>query len=479
MKRGDTGAEITRATPTRGGGEPVRLELGDIQGLVVTSYSHLPCAAYRLLRITEAAGARRWLSQLIGYLTTAAVKDQERSVNVAFTSDGLHELGLTRGKGTFPTAFEEGMASARRARILGDIGDNAAERWDWGSPAKEPVHVLLLAYARDEDRLHLELDAHKDGEGMRTVATFFAGRQPDTREHFGFNDGIGQPVIEGTGNEKRQRARTGHATIVPPGDFILGYRNAYGPPAAGATIPVGAGFPFGRNGTYLVFRQLAQDVSGFWKYVRDHGRAAWPDDPHADIRAAAKAVGRWPSGASLVRHPGHDPHQGTDRTTNENRFQFAEDDPRGAKCPLGSHVRRCNPRDSLGDDPARALTSANRHRLLRRGRSYGDRIKEPWTMADAPPDGKERGLHFICLNADLERQFEFVQQTWINNPVFAGLPLEVDPLVGAHPLASSMFTVQAEPLRVRLHGLAPFVTVRGGAYFFMPGIAAVKFLATS
>jgi deferrochelatase/peroxidase EfeB len=140
---------------------------------------------------------------------------------------------------------------------------------------------------------------------------------------------------------------------------------------------------------------------------------------------------------------------------------------------MGSHIRRANPRDALGPDSATALNSANRHRILRRGRSYGHRLDNPMVN-----DGGERGLHFICLNSDIERQFEFVQQTWINNPVFGGLDGEVDPLVGNLPKGDCIFTVQGQPLRTRVHGLSRFVTVKGGAYFFLPSMRALKYLAS-
>jgi len=119
------------------------------------------------------------------------------------------------------------------------------------------------------------------------------------------------------------------------------------------------------------------------------------------------------------------------------------------------------------------LKSANRHRILRRGRSYGDRLDDPFVE-----DETERGLHFICLNGDIERQFEFVQQTWVNNTAFAGLQGETDPLVGNQDNTGGRFTVQDDPLRSRVHNLRSFVTVKGGAYFFLPGLKALRYLAS-
>ena len=110
-------------------------------------------------------------------------------------------------------------------------------------------------------------------------------------------------------------------------------------------------------------------------------------------------------------------------------------------------------------------------RSLRRGRSYGSRIVDPFVH-----DGKPRGLYFICLNGDLERQFEFVQQSWLNNPAFAGLRAEVDPLIGKHPGSTGMFTIPADPMRNRIPDVRSHVTTKGGAYWFLPGLRALRFL---
>jgi Dyp-type peroxidase family len=225
----------------------------------------------------------------------------------------------------------------------------------------------------------------------------------------------------------------------------------------------------GRNGSYLVFRQLSQDVARFWNFVDTVARANGAGDPDARVRLAAKMVGRWPSGAPLVKSPDRDDPS----LKRDNNFSYAASDPHGFACPIGAHIRRCNPRDSLGDDPDMARAAANRHRLLRRGRLYGDRIADP--LVD---DGQERGLHFICLNADIERQFEFVQQTWINNPMFGGVNGEVDPLMGTQD-GRGTYTIPEDPLRTRIHGVPRFVHVKGGAYFFLPGMAALRYVCST
>jgi len=106
-------------------------------------------------------------------------------------------------------------------------------------------------------------------------------------------------------------------------------------------------------------------------------------------------------------------------------------------------------------------------------------MRGPMPAAD---DGVERGLYFMALNANLRRQFEFIQQTWLNNCKFAGLSAERDPLVGKQAFdfddveVPRIFTVQARPVRMRYEGLPKFVSVRGGEYFFLPGLRALNYL---
>jgi len=115
--------------------------------------------------------------------------------------------------------------------------------------------------------------------------------------------------------------------------------------------------------------------------------------------------------------------------------------------------------------------TGKRHRLLRRGRPYGPPIADRYQ-----PDGVSRGLVFITLNANIERQFEFVQHAWITSPNFAGLYDEADPLLGGRTLAPDAFTIPGCPVRQRLQGILPHISTIGGAYFFLPGIRALRWL---
>jgi Dyp-type peroxidase family len=456
-----------------------QLEFSDIQGLLLSSYSSLPCAAYLMYEILDAGAASEWLQQILPCITNGTQRDKVSSFNIAFTAEGLSTLGVDQATlATFSFAFAEGMTPEYRSRILGDTDENRPAAWTWGGPTTQPIHVLLMLFGRDESTLASLVGGPEFAPaGVRLVIKLEAGRHPDQKEHFGYLDGVGQPVIEGSGNKKRQVNRTGHATEIKPGEFILGYGNEYGQPSESPSTRLdsrqvlpknqrGDG-DLGRNGSYLVFRHIQQRVAQFWNYLDNIARDVndQPDPVRREF-LGAKLVGRWKSGAPLVRTPNAD----DPKLSAANDFEYRRLDSHGLKCPIGAHIRRANPRNSLGSDEAEAVKSMRRHRLLRRGRSYGPRQADP--MVD---DGKDRGLFFIALSADIERQFEFVQQTWVNNPTFGGLHGEVDPLVGHKP---TQFTLQAEPVRRRLLGLSAFVAIRGGAYFFLPGLKALRYLSS-
>ncbi|HZQ99617.1 MAG TPA: Dyp-type peroxidase [Chloroflexota bacterium] len=465
-----------------------RLELGDIQGLVARGYADLVAARYLLLAVDDPTACRRWLASLVDRLTDAATRPDRTALNLAFTSAGLATIGLPEGAlAQFSHEFVTGMTDANRQRILGDTEESAPERWSWGGPGTPAVHAVLMLFAVDDAALSALCAVE---EAALAAAGVSVVRRLDTTnldgvEHFGFRDGISQPIVEGL-------SKTGSAppgTVVRAGEFVLGYPNEYGlltdrpllEPAAdpGGLLPRDAGGSgqrdLGRNGSYLVFRQLAQDVRGFWQFLdgvaqRSGGGA------QARTALAAKMVGRWPSGASLVLAPEADDPALAER----NDFAYHAEDELGYACPLGAHVRRANPRDSLDPSPGteKSLAINRRHRILRRGREYGPALPQEQALEPAPPDDPERGIYFICLNANLARQFEFVQHTWVNNHKFAGLYDDADPLVGPRCPHGATFTMPAHPVRRRITGLPRFVTTRGGAYFFLPGIRAVRYLAS-
>ncbi|MCT7375561.1 cytochrome P450 [Chelativorans salis] len=412
----------------------------------------------------------------------------KRAMTVMFGPNGLARLGLddhTRESGleTFPAVFRQGMATEPRSRILDDVGRSAPACWEWGS-AEKPVDAVVICYAADEETLTedvREFHACTEEAGMTIVTQLplVINRQgKQAVEHFGFADGISQPVVLGT---RRANAPVPSMHLVAPGEFLLGYKDESGfypltptvpssrdrcgvlpavesehQPLFGATAQLR---DFGRNGSFVVVRQIEQHVETFHAYCKKAARTARSQTGNSAINArwiSAKMVGRWPDGTSLVRNP-----NGRKARKPDNDFSYATEDPQGLRCPFGSHVRRSNPRDSLGNDKETQIKLNNRHRILRCGRSY--------------ERGSEKGLLFMCFNADIERQYEFMQQSWVSAATFHGLLAEKDPTIGASG-GEGRFTIPSSDGSLVLTGLPEFVTTRGGGYFFMPSRSSLRYL---
>ncbi|WP_226632028.1 Dyp-type peroxidase [Novosphingobium profundi] len=455
----------------------------DVQALVRSGFGSLGSARYILVRIVDAARAKAWLRGLVPTRASevGGGRALETVLQVAFTRTGLRALGFTAAElENMAPEFLDGMASdARRSHRLGDVGESAPAHWAWGTGAREP-HVLLLLLA-GPNRIadwasHVERDARANG--FLLVTTLASNPGPEetgpAREPFGFADGLSQPEIDWDAKHRPSaRADRAYRPHIAAGEVLLGHRNEYGAIAGDTTGPL-----VQRNGSYLVYRQLAQDVTGFWGCLR---AAAGPDGAQ---ELAERMVGRCIDGAPL---PGLVHGRGLED------FDF-QSDPLGLLCPLGAHIRRANPR--VGDDPlgplgilgnllstagllgnaaGDAVASARFHRLLRRGRPYGASMTPEQAMRPGQPE-TEAGLHFLCLNASLARQFEFVQGAWLISPTFGGLSQEGDPLIGDRcPFPDDRRTDlfryhDAEGIPHIAQGMDRFVTVRGGAYFFLPGI---------
>jgi Dyp-type peroxidase family len=248
-------------------------------------------------------------------------------------------------------------------------------------------------------------------------------------------------------------ATPGSGTPLKAGEFFLGY-----PDESGVTPGLPLPEALSRNGSFLAYRRFQQHVGAFRDFLRQHG-----ETPEGQELIAAKLMGRWRSGAPLVLAPDKDdPALGADMQRN-NDFNYKQMDPHGYAVPLGSHCRRMNPRDTAHN--------MNRRRMIRRGATYGPQLPE-----GAPEDGKERGIAAFVICASLIRQFEFAQNVWTNDKNFHELGNERDPIIGTQD-GTLEFKIPKRPIRRRITGLPAFTTVRGGAYFFLPGLKALRYLA--
>lgn len=486
--------------------QPVsELELDDIQGVLLSGYGHLNNSRYLFLQITDADAAKIWLNQLVPTIATANWQKAKptEAVNLALTYRGLKALGLAENRSSTPAEFAfspefcEGMAA--RAERLGDRHNNSPEHWelkfrmgerdfeDGQDQSEQDCHLLLILQAKDCPKLDQLYRQQQQQMGGVKVLHNLTGEVP-RKDHFGFNDTVSQPDIEGSPIliKKLVQQPALVQDVIKAGEFILGYLNEDQQFPATPTVPCEwdtEGYlqlhpkrpdlrDLGRNGSYLVVRQLEQHVGAFRQFLQSQS-----DKQAQQELIAAKMVGRWPSGAPLVLHPETDPAQHMPQGEPykpENRFGYRSLDAAGLRCPLGAHIRRVNPRDALGAD--RQSSGSRKHRILRRGALYGDPLPE----GEWQDDGQKRGLLFMAINANLQQQFEFIQTMWINNARFSNLNSETDPLIGTAPSAESkqrQFTVQQQPVRQRLMNLPDFVTLKGGGYFFLPSLSALWFLA--
>lgn len=490
-------------------------------------YKRLTEASFLLVTIRNAEAARAWLAS--APVADAVERDSApvTALHIAFTPEGMHRLGLSDEVLTqFSADFLAGLSgSESRSRLLGDVGASAPERWSWGSPDRSP-HVLVLLYAQP-GHLHAWSEQLQD-EHWHAAFDMLAclpTTNLDGIEPFGFTDGVSQPTLDWS----RERCSTGdqlaYSNIVSLGEFLLGYPNEYAQyterpllrnsSPATSLLPSAEDQPalrdLGRNGCYLVLRTLEQDVEGFWRFVQEH---AGPDRA-AQNEFASAMVGRTQDGCPLVQGSAY-PIPGVAPDDSQNRFTFDADE-QGLACPFGAHIRRANPRNAdLPSPPARgvnrllhtlglgekglrtdAKASTRFHRLLRRGREYGPELSQDQIVAQ-PSNSAElnngvdpsaaRGIHFIALTANITRQFEFVQNAWLMSSKFDAGTDESDPLLGnREPIPNGLgstgptdtFSLPGENgLRRRITGLPRFVTVRGGAYFFLPSLPALRYLAS-
>lgn len=489
-------------------------EFDDLQGLVRFGYGKLTDTCFLLLTIMDATAAKEWL--ITAPISNAVETDKQPStaVQIAFTAQGLCAMGLDSVIRDFSDEFIFGMSGDEsRSRRLGDIDTNAPGHWAWGGDTKHMPHVLLLLYSQPGgiEIWRKKVVGKNFSKAFKILATL-PTQDIGQFEPFGFADGISQPNIDW---ERKQSTnphdRTCYSNLMAVGEVLLGYPNEYqqytarplidpGKDELAAILPNAEDKPtlkdFGRNGSYLVLRQLGQDVPGFWKFVDTAAGSV----PKQREQLAAAMVGRTRDGSPLVPEAAED-IPGIPTEDRINRFTYNVD-PGGNQCPIGAHIRRTNPRTGdlpsgvtgfvswltkiLGfglSHPEEDLVASSRfHRLLRRGRSYGQKLTpEDALKPDAPV--AERGLQFICLVANIARQFEFVQNAWVMSSKFSGLQQERDPLLGHRkPLMGGEVADQfnrpnpAGPMQ-KTCALPQFISVRGGGYFFMPGLRALKYIA--
>jgi len=450
----------------------MNLDLTDIQGNILRGY-RLPFARYIFLNLTGGDKAKAFLAEIIPHVTNSEVWIDEKpksTLNIGLSRTALAALDVPLASiNSFPPEFLDGMA--KRAKALGDIGDSAPEHWDdfWANRVDVWVSINALSAEDREGKFQVIQKAITHSQGAKIVGTqdteaLIIDGAPSPKEHFGYTDGLAQPDFEGShafntpGDGKI--AGKGKWKDLKNGEFLLGYPNEA---LEDGELPAPA--VLAKNGTFMVYRKLEQNVQGFRDYVDEWGEKY----PGGKEKLMAKFIGRWRDGTPLALSPDKmNPDLAADHNRNNN-FTYG-DDPEGLKCPIGAHVRRANPRDELlyhGKLPSR-------RRILRRGMPYGN-----YTPEGQPVDEQERGIIFMAINANISRQFEFVQQQWINygNDFYAGE--DKDPVLGNRE-KPGRFVIPGDKQNPPFicADMQSFVTLKGGDYFFLPSLTALQMLAT-
>jgi Dyp-type peroxidase family len=453
-----------------------KLNATDIQGFVLRGYN-LPVARYLFLHFEDAMRARALIARLIGDVTTGQRWDSgkpQSTVNIAFTHRGLQRLELPIATLlTFPVEFQQGMK--QRAELLGDAGKNAPEHWDplWH---EDRVHCWLGISGQTPEALEAcqtTIQAALDETGgakllaIQNAAAQVLNGKPTTSEHFGFTDGFGNPEYNGV----ERKSQPGQGKLLPDGktwtplatgELLLGYADEAG------ELPV-APVPhlLAANGTFMVYRKLHQNLATFRNFV-ERQAALYAGGKE---KFAAKLIGRWRDGTPIELSPdqpnsaiAQDPDRSTDFTYGA--------DAAGTRCPMGAHIRRVHPRDAFGFE-GRLI---NRRRITRRGLPYGHFAADDEPVADTD----DRGVVFMALNASLSRQFEFVQQQWVQYGNDSHLGNDKDVLMGNHG-GSGRFVIQGDTTPTNppfvCGNLPDFIELRGGDYFFIPSITALGMIA--
>jgi Dyp-type peroxidase family len=484
------------------------LELDEIQGNILAGFNKDWQAFLFFTLPADVGAARAWLAEIVDDVASTTevkafndvfrlIRKRHRArvgqrghegtveatwMNLAFTHPGLRKLGVEEGElGQFPEDFREGMR-ARKDRI-GDVGDNDPANWpaNLGSAEIDVVVIVAADEGHDRERAAARYLRRAFRHGLVLVHQQDGMVREDLpgHEHFGFKDGISQPVVLEDPDPGED--------VVAAGEFVLGYpRQGNEPPpppadqyhpAPPVDDPLNPQPQWTKNGSYFVFRRLRQDVEAFLDFLI----AQAPQSQLSVDLLGAKMVGRYRSGAPLegANNAATDPGT-TDPTRldkdNINNFEYQQNDPDGLQVPRAGHIRKAYPRDQ--QPPGKE--EAERRRIMRRGIPFGrpfhrgGEAESPY--ASRPEFPHDRGLCFACYQRSIEGQFEFIQQNWVNTADFPQPADGLDPIISQ---ATPDRQFKIPPALDLVAQMKQWVTTTGGEYFFAPSISALKHLASA
>jgi deferrochelatase/peroxidase EfeB len=461
----------------------------DIQGNILRGY-HKPHVRHLILEVTERGEARRWLAASVSgragtvpQITTEEPWETkpDTTFNIGVTFEGLRALGAAQSSlDTFPTEYKDGMTP--RATKLGDVGDSAPGNWPAPFDKPQRIHLIATIFADEVAQLdRIKQQALEGSKGLNLLGQRDGFCFDEDRVHFGYTDNISQPKFAEIHNAADLQDPQPFA---PLGTVLLGYDTNF----EGLVWRVPDPVALGHNGTFSAFRILEQDVKGFEAYLDEaadmlmthrQGEELLPAGAESSIGAglsrraalrevvAAHMCGRWRDGTPMALSPDK-----PDPSVSQTNFDYGDPVrfPNGERCPYGSHVRRTNPRGAI---IVQRVANFSR-RLIRRGMPYGPAFDPNNT---ATKDAK-RGLLGNFIGASLGAQFEAMACDWVNvgllDPRVTG---SNDPLIGANAVETGWFDLLLKSgATIRLRSLPRFVTTQGGAYTFLPSVAAIGYL---
>jgi deferrochelatase/peroxidase EfeB len=465
------------------------VDLADVQGNILRGYrkAHV---RHLVVRVGDVRRGRAWIAAASARDATTGPRITDGGhwshppatcFNVGITATGMRALGVPAAVvRTFPAPWQQGMAA--RAANIGDWGDSDPANWHERFRDPDAVHVIVSLHgdtAGTLDELERAVKSLSGGDALRVIGRDDGNRFAHGGVHFGYRDNIAQPRFEGITHPGKYDDQP----FAPLGTVLLGYDTDMEELRWSLPDPAVLGF----NGAFNAYRVLEQDVVAFEAFLdraadevlaspgaeellplgaesRVGGEGATRRAAMREV-VAAKLMGRWRNGTPLAVSPAH-PVPQPDVPTND--FDYV-DDPQGMKCPYGSHIRRGNPR---GGKIVQRVSNHTR-RLVRRGFPYGP----PYDPAR--PQNVERGLlgNFLCAN--LEAQFEAMMYDWMNLGLLdPRLLASNDPMVGANDEAASWFKLPTRQGTIVLRGIPRFVRTRGGAYTFLPGLSALRWIGS-
>jgi Dyp-type peroxidase family len=442
----------------------MNVDFSEVQSHVLLGFKD-PHQMLVFFRILQPAAFRAKLAKLAGYLTWT---DRELPLRIAgdagapkaaigFAFRGLQNLLSpnaltwlsTPREAHYPgysnpknPAFVDDCNARANALLLDPLAD--IPRWVVGAPKTAPDGVLIIG-ASTEAELNASLDKFTDelADSIETIHKELGDRLQG-HDHFGYLDGVSKPSVDVQDPKRPQmqmRVANNPLQRYSGETLLLTESNPPSDPPMPAWLACSS---------FLVFRRLRQDVAGFHTAIADEAKRV--SQPVADI--ATRVLGRSVDGHSPVAAQVNPP---------TDDFDYA-DDPKGNLCPFAAHVRRANPRNA----------DRSSHRpIFRRSVTYGPR--SPSTFDNPQPDqgNVDRGLLFLCYQASIERQFEYVTRNWLNNHDSVSTP--IDALLGKQagkPGVRDISLGQGTTIK-----LANYVHATGGGYFLVPTRTALERLS--